>query len=90
MYSRKFRAWNDLSFFKKRSKELLVFGEIPLLETKGNSVLSRPQASIVILEATHLLIDNEIYTKGKYKVVEVFKDEKIYFEGFERVGSKSF
>ena len=74
------------AFLKKDQRNYWFFGEIPLLETKGNGELSRPKASIQILEATHLLIDNEIYTKGKYKVIEVFKDDKIYFEGFMRAG----
>lgn len=78
------------SFLKKDQRNYWLFGEIPLLETKGNGILSRPRASIIILEATHFLIDNEIYTKGKYKVVEIFKDDKIQFEGFDRVGSKEF
>ncbi|MCF6276638.1 MAG: hypothetical protein L3J07_02190 [Candidatus Magasanikbacteria bacterium] len=73
---------------KKGQRNYWLFGEIPLLEIKGNEVLSRPKASIIILEATHFLIDKEVYTKGKYKIIEVFKDDKIYFEGFERVGSK--
>ena len=77
-------------FLKKDQRNYWLFGEIPLLQTKGNGVLSRPRASIVILEATHFLEDNEMFTKGKYKVVEVFKDDKIYFEGLDRVGSKDF
>jgi len=75
-------------FLKKGQRNYWLLGEIPLLQTKGNGVLSRPRASIVILESMHLLIDKETYTKGKYKVIEVFKDDKIYFEGLERVGLK--
>ncbi|MFO7710736.1 MAG: hypothetical protein R6V53_03165 [Candidatus Woesearchaeota archaeon] len=77
-------------FLKKDQRNYWLLGEIPLLETKGNGILSRPRASIVILEATHLLENNEMFTKGKYKVVEVFKDDKIHFEGLDRVGSKDF
>ncbi|OGF20778.1 hypothetical protein A2316_04200 [Candidatus Falkowbacteria bacterium RIFOXYB2_FULL_38_15] len=77
-------------FFKKDQRNYWLFGEIPLLQTKGNGVLSRPRASIVMLEATHFLVDGEVYTRGKYKVVEVFRDNKIYFEGLDRVGSKNF
>ena len=76
------------SFLKKDQRNYWLHGEIPLLETKGNGVLSRPRASIVILEATHFLKDKEMYTKGKYKVIEVFKGDKIEFEGFDRVGKK--
>ncbi len=77
-------------FLKKDQRNYWLFGEIPLLQTKGNGVLSRPRASIQIIEATHFLENNEMFTKGKYKVVEVFKDDKIYFEGLDRVGSKDF
>lgn len=76
------------NFLKKDQRNYWLFGEIPLLETKGNGVLSRPRASIQIIEVTHFLENNEMYTKGKYKVIEVFKDDKIYFEGLNRVGSK--
>ena len=78
------------SFLKKSQRNYWLFGEIPLLQTKGKGILSRPRASIVILEATHFLEKNEMYTRGKFKVVEVFRDDKIYFEGLDRVGSKSF
>lgn len=73
------------SFLKKDHRNYWLFGEIPLIETKGNEVLSRPKASIIILEATHFVEDGTAFTKGKYKVVEVFKDDKIYFEGFDRI-----
>ncbi len=73
------------SFLKKGQRNYWLHGEIPLLETKGNQQLSRPKASIVILEVTHFIEDKEIYTKGKYKVVEVFTDDKIHFDGFEKV-----
>ncbi len=68
-------ALRDISEFKKGK------------ETKGNRQLSRPIASVIILEATHFLLNGESCTKGKYKTVEVFdKDNsKIQFEGFERI-----
>lgn len=74
-------------FLKKGQRNYWIEGEIPLLETKGNQQLSRPIASIVILEATHFLLNKEPYTKGKYKVVEVFdkSNPKIHFEGFAKV-----
>lgn len=77
-------------FLKRGQRNYWLFGEIPLLQTKGNGLLSRPRASIIILEVTHFLKNNEIFTKGKYKVVAVFNDDKIYFEGLDRVGSKNF
>lgn len=73
------------SFLKRDQRLYWLHGEIPLLETKGNEILSRPKASIIILEATHFLDNGEIWTKGKYKAIEVFKDNEIHFEGFARI-----
>lgn len=75
-------------FLKKDQRNYWLFGEIPLIETKGNEVLSRPKASIIILEAVHFVENNIIYTRGKYKVMEVFNDDKIHFEGMDRVGTR--
>lgn len=72
-------------FLKKGQRHYWFFGEIPLLETKGGGELSRPKASIIILEATHFLNKGEVYTRGEYKVTEVFKDKKIHFEGFRSI-----
>lgn len=76
------------SFLKTGQRNYWLHGEIPLLKTKGKEVLSRPKASIIILEATHFIKNNISYTKGKYKVIEVFKDDKIHFESYERVGAR--
>ena len=73
------------SFLKKGQRNYWLEGEVPLLETKGDQKLSRPMASIIILEATHFLEKGEVYTKGKYKVIEVFGDNKIHFEGFNKL-----
>ncbi len=73
-------------FLKQEQRNYWFFGEIPLIETKGNEILSRPKASIIILEATHFIEENKIYTKGKYKVTQLFNDDKIYFECFDRIG----
>ncbi len=74
-------------FLKKGQRNYWIEGEIPLLETKGNQQLSKPIASIIILESIHFLLNGEPYTKGKYKVVEVFdlNDSKIHFNGFAKV-----
>lgn len=72
-------------FLKHGQRNYWLFGEVPLVETKGNQVLSRPKASVIILEATHFTENGEIFTKGKYKVVEVFNDGKIHFEGFDKI-----
>ncbi len=72
-------------FLKKEQRLYWLYGEIPLLETQGNHVLSRPKASIVILQATHFVENGEVYTKGMYKVVEIFNDERVHFDGFNKV-----
>ncbi|MFA5381579.1 MAG: hypothetical protein WC356_00300 [Candidatus Micrarchaeia archaeon] len=75
------------NFLKKGQRNYWIEGEIPLLETKGNAQLSKPLASIIILEATHFLLNDEPWTKGKYKVIEIFdkNDNKIHFNGFEKI-----
>ena len=57
------------------------------METSGNRRLSRPLASIVIEEATHFLSDEKIYTRGIYRVVEVYDVSKpeIHFEGMNKI-----
>ncbi|MFH1192453.1 MAG: hypothetical protein V1655_03175 [bacterium] len=77
-------------FLKHGQRNYWLFGEIPLIETKGNEILSRPKASIVILEATHFIDNGKIYTKGKYKVMQIFNDDKIHFECFDRIGIRQF
>ncbi len=74
------------SFLKMGQRNYWLDGEVPLLETKGNQVLSRPKASILILETMHVKKGEKIYTKGKYKVIEVFNDDKIHFEGLDKIG----
>ena len=76
---------NVYSFLKAGQRNYWFDGEIPLLETKGNAELSRPKASIVILKATHFNQDGKTWTKGKYKVMEVFNDGKIYFESYKKI-----
>lgn len=75
-------------FLKKEQRNYWIFGEIPLVKTSGNGILSRPIAGIRILEATHFCIDGVIYTKGKYEVLEVFQDQAIHFECFDRAGTR--
>lgn len=73
------------AFLKEGQRNYWLEGEIPLLETKGNQQLSRPLASIVIIEATHFSLEGKIYTRGNYRVIEVFdpNDQNIHFEGFK-------
>ena len=74
-------------FFKKDQRNYWLFGEIPLRETKGNQVLGKPIASVIILEATHFLEGKEMFTRGKYKVVDVFdpNDKVPKFDGLDRI-----
>lgn len=72
-------------FLKAGQRNYWFNGELPLLETRGEGNLSRPKASIVILEATHFNQDGEIWTKGKYMVTEIFNDDKIHFESYKKI-----
>jgi hypothetical protein len=74
-------------FLKKEQRLYWFNGEIPLIETKGNENLSKPKASIIIIEATHFVDNKEVYTKGKYKVTEVFNDDKIHFESYSKLNN---
>ena len=74
-------------FLKEGQRNYWLKGEIPLVQTEGEGKLSRPLASIVILEATHFLIDDNVYTRGKYEVKSVFdaSDPTVHFEGMARI-----
>ncbi len=82
------RIGKTYEFLKREQRLYRIFGEIPLIQTQGGGKLSRPKASIIILEATHFLHDGEVWTKWKYKVIQVFTDDKIYFECFDRAGTR--
>lgn len=77
-------------FLKKEQRCYWMLGEVPLRETKGSGNISRPRAGVEILETTNFKKDGIIYTKGKYKVIRVFHDEEIYFEGLELVGLRKW
>lgn len=72
-------------FLKKDQRLYWLDGEIPLRETKGGGNLSRALASINITEATHFRKDGETWTKGYYKITEIFTDDKIHFDGLEKL-----
>jgi len=74
-------------FLKKGQRDFWLFGEVPLVETKGNQQLSRPLAAIIIKEPTHFIMDGEAYTCGKYRVIDVFdpNDPRPHFNGFARI-----
>jgi len=73
-------------FLKKGQRNYWLNGEIPLVETEGNEELSRPIASIKIIEATHFLLDKEIFTRGKYEVVDIYDTNsgEVHFKGFQK------
>jgi len=73
------------NFLKSGQRNYWLQGELPLLETKGDAKLSRPIANILILEATHFTDNGKIFTKGKYKVTEVFNDNKVHFESYAKI-----
>ena len=81
------QAGKIYNFLKRGQRNYWLAGELPLLKTDGNQSLSRPIASVMILEATHTLINDEPFTKGKYKVVDVFDadEKKANFESYKRV-----
>ncbi|MBS3093737.1 hypothetical protein J4456_04115 [Candidatus Pacearchaeota archaeon] len=75
------------AFVKRGLRNFYLLGEIPLRETKGNGELSRPMASVLILEYRHKLDKkNNPFTKGLYKIIESYdaNDSQIHFEGFEK------
>ena len=74
-------------FLKEGQRVYPIDKEIPLRETRMGQ-LSRPVASIRILEATHYWDDRRemVCTKGRYLLVEVFdpNDPTVQFEGYDR------
>lgn len=72
-------------FLKEGQRCYWLEGELPLLETKGMGNLSKPKASIIILEATHYKENEKNYTKGKYKLIKIIKEGEIYFNGINKI-----
>ena len=62
-------------------------GQLPLCITYGKEKLSRPIASIKMIEVTHFLENGKTWTRGKYKVIEVFDitNPKIHFESYKKI-----
>lgn len=81
----KMKEEETYDFLKEGQRLYWLHGELPLLETKGDQNLSKPIASIIIIEATHVLIDGDVWTRGKYKIIEIFKDSKVHFDGFTKI-----
>jgi len=97
---KKLEAGKRYCFLKKGQRNYFFHGEIPLVRTEGYGRLSRPLASIRIIEAAHFAIDKheedaeglesccyEVWTKGTYEVIEVYKpnDRTIHFEGMNKI-----
>ena len=72
-------------FLKEGQRLYWLEGELPLVETVGNQKLSKPLASISIVEAVHFVKDGNIWTKGTYKVQTIFDKNSKTFEGFARL-----
>ncbi|MBD3232078.1 hypothetical protein GF322_05490 [Candidatus Dependentiae bacterium] len=72
-------------FLKTGQRVYWLEGEQPLLEKSKDGKVSIPKASVIILEATHFVNKDKIYSKGKYKVVKIINENKIYFNGCEPI-----
>ena len=75
------------SFLKKGQRLYWLHGEIPLKITKGNQDMSSPVASVAVLEAVHFVLEGEAWTKGSYRVVDVFdpSDGTVHFNTMDRI-----
>lgn len=71
-------------FLKEGQRLYWLEGELPLLETKGMENLSKPKASIVILEVTHVKENGKTFSKGKYKVKKIIPEGEFYFNGINK------
>lgn len=75
-------AGNVYDFLKKEQRIYYMLGDISLIETTtvGGS-FSRPIATVKILEVTHFVQNDNVYTRGKYEVLEVLEiDKNVPFE----------
>lgn len=72
-------------FLKEGQRLYWLEGELPLVETKGGGNLSKPKASVIILEVVHYRENNKNYTKGRYKVVKIIPEGAIYFNGINKI-----
>ncbi|MDO8425636.1 MAG: hypothetical protein Q7T01_03950 [bacterium] len=79
-------AGSEHVFLKRGQRCYWMHGEVPLVLTEGAQRISRPCASVIILEAAHVVRDGEVWTRGRYRIAAVFDpaDPAIHFEGHER------
>ena len=75
------------NFLKQDQRHYCMVAESPLVETKGQGKLSRPLASVRIMEATHFFDEtNKVWTKGKYKIIDIFdpNDPTCHFDMYTK------
>ena len=53
-------------FLKEGQRNYWLNGEIALCETKGDGIVSKPLGYIKIIEETHFMNKDKVFTKGKY------------------------
>jgi hypothetical protein len=84
-------AGNTYNFLKLGQRHYWLLGEIALRKTIGDEKLSRPIASIIILNSTHFVKDNKVWTKGSFKVIEIFdpNDPKVHFETTDKIKNET-
>lgn len=73
------------SFLKLGQRVYWLDGEQPLLKKSVDGKISPPIASVVVLEYTHFKEREQIWTKGKYRIVKVLKNGEIYFNGCDPI-----
>ncbi|MFA7209075.1 MAG: hypothetical protein WC120_02200 [Parcubacteria group bacterium] len=85
----KLKAGKIYDFLKKEQRIYWFEGEVSLIKTvdKGGS-FSQPVANVELVEVTHFMQDGEVWTRGKYKVLEVFNMEKAEFARGCRMAKK--
>jgi hypothetical protein len=85
----KLEVGKSYPFLKHGQRTYWMNGEVPLVETNGTQT-SRPIASVQIMEVTQFNDSGNISTRGLYKVLEIFQDGEIHFEGLDKVNSLSW
>jgi len=76
----KLKVGKVYNFLKKEQRIYWFEGEVSLIETttKGGA-FSQPVANVQLMEVTHFMQAGEVWTKGKYEVLEIFTQEKTKF-----------
>jgi len=79
------KACETYDFLKNGQRAYWLEGEQPLLEKSENGDISKPLASVIILEVRHFMENNKIFSAGKYKVIKVLTKNEVYFNGCEPI-----